>query len=201
MKATVKAELRTAVSQAVRTVAQFSPSVLDLQGSLNLRGLLPDIRHFQRQMALESPPPTVAHLTDGDDGAHLKVLLRVPDLDNPLLSHEMLRRMLEISRIVLEPVTRDQATEIFIDRMSEYLTVLQMVSTTSGLTDVTSNRTGDTLLYALGYFVSTGTAFGISRASVHLSPGRYSFGIIDGGTHRFQPTVWSCPTTVHVSLP
>jgi len=65
-----------------------------------------------------------------------------------------------------------------------------------------STRSGDTVICSQGYFTSTAVGFGVSTpAAGVLSPGRYSFGIINGGLHDIENILWTCPTTVRLNKP
>lgn len=69
-------------------------------------------------------------------------------------------------------------------------------------TVVDTNRAGDQVLYAKGYFASTQQGFGRSTpARSHLLPGRYGFGIMDGQNPRFDPVLWSVPYHGNIWLP
>ncbi len=119
------------------------------------------------------------------------------------ISYDSLLNTIVKSGLPLEKVDPDQAEEIFVDRLAEFMAV-QLTAPSGGGTQtiVDSNRSGDTVLYAKGYFTSTGTAFGVSTpATAYLAPARYSFGIIDAGTIKFDGIVWSCPTRVRLNQP
>jgi hypothetical protein len=136
---------------------------------------------------------------DGPNGDPLPVLVQVPDLHNVNKSYERLLGSLRKSELPLKEVSWESAEETFVDRLSEFLAV---ESSDLAHTVVNSNRQGDTVIYAKGYFISTGTAFGISNPAVsYLSAGRYSFGIMDSGNPRFDNIVWTCPTVVRLDLP
>jgi hypothetical protein len=133
----------------------------------------------------------------------LPVLVRVPDLHSLEASYSGLLQSLRNSNLQLEGIEDPYAEQIFVDRLSEFLAV-QSASSVSPppMTIVNSNRGGDTVIYAKGYFASTGTAFGVSTpATGYLSKARYSFGIMDSGAPRFANIVWSCPATVRLDLP
>jgi hypothetical protein len=160
-----------------------------------------------------SEPQYVAILKDdGPDREQLPVIVQVPDLNSIITSYRSLLNALRKSNLTLEKVDSKSSQEIFTERLSEFLVVgsdggpptNQNISEeqTTGLTTVNSNRAGDTVLYAKGYFVSTGTAFGISTPAKRLLPrGRYSFGIMEAGGPRFEEILWTCPTAVKLNLP
>jgi hypothetical protein len=172
--------------------------------------VIDDVVHYRLQVALLQGAhlaPAVAAFKDKDTGETLPVLLRVPSLSRVEATYDFLRGLLANSKIPVANVTPETADKIFVDRLAEFIAV----GTSSGAavsavvadTIVESNRAGDIILYAKGYFTSTGTAFGKSkRARRQLIPaGRYSFGIIDGGVAKFDNIVWDCPTTVSLPLP
>ena len=170
-----------------------------------IESVLPDVIHFRRQSRrLESVhfPQYVAFFRDNDDdhAEEFPIPIKVPDLDNIKTSYYALIQMLEGSDFRFGEVKPDHAENIFVDRLAEFLSV-RPSSDAGDPTIVRSNRKGDTIIYAKGFFTSTGTALGISTASCYLDSGRYSFGIIDSGRHRWQNIVWTCPTTVKVDLP
>jgi hypothetical protein len=222
MKPSVSTKFREVVSNLVR-----QPN-LDALGQtfeatpgrkVSFGSVLPDVLYFDLQTRVLRRQAEKQYAAifqdDGPKAERLPVLVRIPELDNVHPSYGRLLEALSKSDIPLETVSPEEAREIFVDRLSEFLAARVAVppgpaglppdgaysSSTSALTIVHSNRNGDTVLYALGYFTSTGTAFGISTpARGHLS-GRYSFGIIDSGTHRFDNVIWTCPTTVKLNLP
>jgi hypothetical protein len=106
--------------------------------------------------------------------------------------------------VTLRLVTEGEAKQIFADRVSDFILSRVMATGASTVSDtiVDSRRKGDTVLYAMGYFFSTGLACGTSTpATVQLPPGRYSFGIMNHGVPDFEPVVWSIPTADgHVDL-
>jgi hypothetical protein len=168
--------------------------------------VLPEIRHFNYQMTrLQGSFRQQAAFfrDDGPKGDFLPLLVMVPDLDRPGESYDRLLFALNQSKIPIEGITSEQATQIFVARLSEFLASQLAPSThIPRETIVHSNRSGDTVICAKGYFLSTGTAFGVSSpATGYLPQARYSFGIIDSGMHIFENIVWTCPTTLKINLP
>lgn|GEM_PF-5952684 len=180
--------------------------------------VLPDIRHFRAQAKRfreRSVRPYVAVMYDEDDSAKvngLDVPIRVDDLVDLDRSYSQALRVLKRSKIQLKQLHYVEAMEAaFTERLAE--AAAQMFAMTYAQvngprvvskqdTTVDSNRSNDTILYAKGYFLSTGTAFGVSTpATAYLVPSRYSFGIMESGGPRFENIVWSCPTNVRLKLP
>ena len=196
----VTEQLRSVVSKFVRDVEQLRIGPIEQR----FRALLPDIFHFREQtlgLAQYGLTPRVVIFNDDDDnGTRLPVLLQIPDLSNVAWSYEQALGAFEQSDLEIEEVEPAAARNIFIDRLAEFIVA---ASASAGApTTVNSNRHGDTLLYAKGYFTSTGTAFGVSTPAVAQLSGRYSFGIVDNGKHRFDSVVWTCPNAnVRVDLP
>jgi hypothetical protein len=207
MKPQVSREFRKIVAEIVRFPAGQIGSPWSPPYAPPFNRAFPDVQHFRSQtteLERRSVPQFAASFRDdspGDDS--LLVLVQVPDLESVEKSYEYLLGLLQKSNFRLEKVDGEEAEEIFVDRLSEFLTMQSIpVSQSASKTIVNSNRAGDTVIYAKGYFVSTGTAFGMSTPAVrYLSPGRYSFGIIDSGNPRFDNIVWSCPATVRLDLP
>ena len=170
----------------------------------------PDVVYFRHQMRAlvrQSEPAYVAMFKDADDArTNLPVVVRVPDLHNLQTPYYFLLESLGKSGLKLEKINANDAQEVFIDRLSEFV-VAAITQAGSGATlpptVVNSNRHGDTVLYAKGFFVSTGAGFGVSTpATGYLSRGRYSFGIMDSGMPRFEGIVWDCPhPNVRLNLP
>jgi len=169
--------------------------------------VVPDCQYFHSQtraLRQRSARQYAAFFRDdGVDGERLPVLVRVPDLHSIEASYSGLLKSLSNSDLQLEGIEDNYAEQIFVDRLSEFLAVQSTSSVPpTPVTIVNSNRGGDTVIYAKGYFASTGTAFGVSTPTKgYLSKGRYSFGIMDSGTPRFANIVWSCPATVRLDLP
>jgi hypothetical protein len=180
--------------------------------------ILPDIRHFRAQAERfreRSVRPYVAVLYDEDDSAKvngLDVPIRADDLNNMDRSYLQAMKVLDRSKIQLKQLPDVEAMEAaFVDRLTEaaaqmfaqtYAQINGPMVVSGRQTTVNSNRSNDTILYAKGYFLSTGTAFGVSTpATAYLVPSRYSFGIMDSGGPRFENIVWSCPADVRLKLP
>jgi hypothetical protein len=207
MRPRVSPELRKEVSSFVRTHDLQRGSRWTWRRSPpGFESVLPDVQHFHSQttqLELRSVPQyAVSFKDDGPDGELLLVLVQVPDLHSVKASYDLLLETLRKSNLPLEKVTPRDAEEIFVDRLSEFLAVQSISLAPSTATVVNSNRNGDTVIYAKGYFTSTGTALGVSTPAVgYLSSGRYSFGIIDSGNPRFENIVWTCPADVQLNLP
>jgi len=177
------------------------PPALDRERA---EAILPDVARFRAQSyrALRTKITQMAGFLkdEGPMGERLPVLVQIPNSFRVMESYEKLLEDLQSSRMELFKVNAKEAEEIFIHRLSEFLAVSS--SPTTPPTVVNSNRGGDTVLYAKGYFLSTGTALGVSTPATGALPsGRYSFGILDNGTYRFENIVWTCPATVRLNLP
>jgi len=213
---TVEAALRQAVKEAFaweEPSEYYTPTRrTHTRRPALVRALAPDIALFRAQIEeLEQRqiPQLVAQYRD-EDGGILPIPL-VADLLDFERSYVKLYEAMVASSIKTDVAAPAQAQEILADRMSEFLAVRSSggggdpyaASTAAGAaTTVYSNRVGDTVIYCKGYFVSTAAGFGTSTpASGTLAQGRYSFGIIDAGTQRFEGIVWSCPAQVRLSLP
>ena len=185
---------------------EFVPRGILYSGE-KFRSVTSDIAHYRRQvkeLEFRSMPSLAALFKDEEPGGEeFPILLQVPDFENFAESYSTLEYWLKESQVKVVHVTPLEAESIFVDRMAEFLAVSSTAgSSTPADTIVRSNRKGDTIVYAKGYFTSTGTAFGISTpANKQLPAGRYSFGIVDSGSHRFENVMWSCPTTVKLNLP
>lgn len=165
-----------------------------------------DITHYQlqvRELQRADIPPTVAAFKEEDSGKTVPILLQVPSLAHVKEGYEFLRGLLVDSKIPVETVNAQTAHAIFVDRLTEFIAVGASTNSTVADTIVRSNRGGDIVLYAKGYFTSTGTAFGTSNPAQRrlIPPGRYSFGIIDGNVRKYHNIVWDCPATVRLPLP
>ena len=209
MRPRVSRQFRDAVHEIVRLgyVPERS-NIIAPTFRLPSNSSLLDVSYFHlqtREIRVNSTSQYAAFFHEAEfDGDSFPVLVQVPDLDNFNASYEYLLLSLEKAKFKLEQVAPPQATEIFVDRLAEFLSVEVTAGSTPirANTIVNSNRHGDTVIYAKGYFVSTGTAFGLSTpAQRYLAPGRYSFGIMDSGQPKFQNVVWNCPTTVRLDLP
>jgi len=181
-------------------------------GSIPIHDILPDVDHFRRQLSTlhdGGAPPLVVYLHDRDpiDVSHereIPVTVKFPNLQNIRFSIEAMLQAIQQSKLKSESVSEDNARTIFSDRLSDFIVSRAIASGGSILTDtiIDSKRSGDTVLCAMGYFYSTGTACGTSTpATVKLLPGRYSFGILNGNVPDFENTVWAIPTANgHVTL-
>jgi len=171
-----------------------------------MASILPDVIRFRyqsRELQHRNLPQYAAFFRDdGPDGEELPILVEVPNLRKVETSYSSLLNTLEKSNFRFEKVEPPSAEEIFVDRLAEFLSVRPSAASQSNRTIVHSNRRGDTVIYAYGYFTSTGTAFGVSTpASKSLASGRYSFGIIESGKERWENIVWTCPNIVQLNLP
>jgi hypothetical protein len=136
------------------------------------------------------------------------VLVKVPGLHSETRgpSYERFLEVLRGGGLRIERVERNIARKTFVKGLAEFLVTRASSGVSSGppVTVVHSNRRGDTVLYAFGFFLSTGTAFGTSTpALVALPSGRYSFGIMQAAGPRYESFVWGIPslTPVTVNLP
>jgi hypothetical protein len=158
--------------------------------------------------------PYVAVLYDEDDEKRtrgLNVPIQADDLNDARRSYSRAIDVVEQSGIELKEVDSSEALEAFVERLAEAMaqmfanSYLQMGGPPvlgNKATTVCSNRANDTILCAKGYFLSTGTAFGVSTPAYgYLVPSRYCFGIMEPGGPRFENVLWSCPTTVRLRLP
>jgi hypothetical protein len=174
-----------------------------------LRPVVPDLARFNAQsdeFRSRWRKQVAAKFRDDTEKGAVEVLL-APDLLDFEQSYDALTEVMRNSGIATEAVDESRAEEIFVDRVAEFLTAYSARGSSGGggsssaNTIVHTNRHGDSVLYCLGYFVSTATAFGISTpASIKLK-GRYSFGIVDSGVQKFDGIVWTCPAVVGVDLP
>jgi hypothetical protein len=176
--------------------------------NLRLGSVLGDIMHFHFQMRLLAGGSFTQYAVrlgyDGPQKEPVPVLVQIPDLHRAKESYEQLLESLDKSNLKFDKVDAQVGRDIFVDRLSEFLTVRSATfSAQAGvkLTIVNSNRHGDTVLYAKGYFVSTGMALGVSTPAQGQLSGTYSFGIMDSGKARFESTLWSCPAVVKLNLP
>jgi hypothetical protein len=207
MKPRVSPEFREIVAEIVRFPGGVIGSQWTPPYAPPFNSALPDVQHFRSQR-IELTRRSVSQFAasfrdDGPDGDSLLVLVQVPDLTSVEESYQRLLSSLQKSNFLLEKLDWERAEEIFVDRLSEFLSMQSSsVPQSTSKTIVNSNRAGDTVIYAKGFFISTGTAFGMSTPAVgYLSQGRYSFGIMDSGNPRFDNIVWSCPATVRLDLP
>jgi hypothetical protein len=171
-----------------------------------MESVLPDVIHFHyqaRELKRRSVSQHAAFFHDGSpNGEELPILVMVPDLDNVETSYYSLVKTLKESNLRVDAVEPNKAEEIFVDRLTEFMSVESWGAAPLMPTTVNSRRGGDTIIYAKGFFTSTGTAFGVSTpASASLVAGRYLFGIVDSGRQRWENILWTCPTTVQLNLP
>lgn len=162
-----------------------------------------DIGHYRRQIdELQSNGLPYYVALFKDEGETLPVLLQLPDFTRIQSSYMELAAVIRGSNLKVAEVSKAEAQKIFVDRVAEFLMVSGS-STPATPTTVHSKKNGDTILYAKGYFTSTGTAFGVSTpASFALKPGRYSFGVMASGKPKFDPILWTCPhSNVRIKLP
>jgi hypothetical protein len=192
--------------------------------SQTLDSLSPQIaRYSQQAQALDRAgvTPYAAIFIDAENRtARLPtpVVVAEDQLADPVRFYRETLEILDKAGLPLEPTDPDVLKEAFIDRLAEHLTIAdpplafgrehqQFPPGRVGvggltLTEVHTNREKDTVLVCDGYFASTATGFGVSTPAVgELTPGRYSFGILDGGQRRFDGVVWSCPRIVTLDLP
>lgn len=200
MKPNVSTELRSNVAKLVK----FASSLGRGQAVERYQLFLPDAFHFylqNQEFQRHSIKPLIGMFKDDLSGEKLPVVIQIIDITNFETSFKATLRRVREGGLELAEATVQEANEIFIDRLSEFIAVKQQ-TTSATPTIVHSNRSGDTVLYAKGYFFSTATAFGVSNpATGFLTPGRYSFGILDNGIQRFDNIVWTCPTTVQLNKP
>jgi len=210
MRPAVSSKLRQTVSDLVSRlqVSAGDENYYDATGRRHrLGGLSSDLVHFRDQTkilddcSIKQYAAIFTYNGSREDSA--PVIVQVPDLDRPRESYEGLLDALRKSDVRIDKVDSKVAQDIFIDRASEFLAARSAALNAPAvtLTVVNSNRSGDTVLYAKGYFVSTGMALGISTPAKGSLSGTYSFGIMDSGNPRFESVLWSCPTTVRLNLP
>jgi len=170
-----------------------------------MESVLPDVIHFRyqaKELKRRSVSQHAAVFHDGPNREEFPILVKVPDLDNVETSYFSLVKTLKESNLRVDAVEPDKAEEIFVNRLTEFMSVESWGAAPPMPTTVNSNRKGDTVIYAKGYFASTGTAFGVSTpASGSLVAGRYLFGIVDSGRQRWEDILWTCPTVVQLNLP
>lgn len=108
-------------------------------------------------------------------------------------------------------VHAEDARTAFFDRLAEAIAIRLIAANSHPSSppsdyhvDVTSNRSGDEILYANGHFYSTRTHLGYSACSGWLAANRYSFGIHYQGVPKFHPVLVTVPlqnSPHHVPLP
>jgi hypothetical protein len=212
MRPQVPGGLRRAVSRLLREPPldeqlTFEATLFDDIGRRYWFGdVFPDVRHFRYQhevlQNLRVSQYVAIFKDDGPAQEPLPIPVRVPDLQKPQASYNRFLDFVSKWDLQLEKVDAESLEGIFVDRLSEFLAVQNSTALqATTLTTVHSNRKGDTVLCAKGYFTSTGMGFGVSTPAQGFLTGRYSFGIIDSGIPRFYPVVWSCPTTARIKLP
>ena len=187
--------------------------------------ILPDVEYFleqQRVFEREKISQVAAKLDVADKGSDSKapsgeIIVRAPDLVMGVHeNYSKLLTALEASDLKLRRVESDEAAWIFRNGLLDFLGKREGQSFLSSAffahstippltvnTIVNSNRAGDTIIYSKGFFLSTGTAFGVSTpARRALLPGRYCFGIVDGGAPKYENLLWPVAPQgpVHVRL-
>jgi hypothetical protein len=205
--AIIAREVREIIGRIV--YGENAPEKLEASGrSIPIHDVLLDLNYFQRQMA-SHVSPIVVYLKDHDPvevarEREIPIVAKFSDLTDFHSSIERIFQAASQSGLKADTVSQHEGMEIFGDRLSDFIVSRATASGGSAMTDtiIDSNRIGDTVLYAMGYFYSTGTACGRSTpATVKLLPGRYSFGIMNGHIPDFDGTVWAVPTANgHVSL-
>lgn len=216
MRPKVSEDLRRQVAELVES-APYPFKYIDWikrYGEGRFASFIPDVYHFgyqNRELSDRKIPQFAAHFRDeGPNGEILPVIVRAPDLQNLPTSYERFLQTLGATKLPLGEVSPETARNIFIDRLAEFIAVGGHLTPPSSMTQtiavtqtiVNSKRNGDTVIYCQGYFTSTAAGFGVSTPAVGvLSPGRYSFGIINGGLHDFENILWTCPATVKLNKP
>jgi hypothetical protein len=180
---------------------------------IELADLVRDEQRFRLQEArLLGSPGLLVELVD-DDGLSGQQQIDVPvDLD---LASGISGRV-RIARIAqrladggLSPRLADAAemSDAFYDRVSETIAMrAHHISTARwmGSADTISSTTsGDDILCAKGWFLSTGSVVGQSACTITKKPGRYSLGVCAGAVTRYHPHVFNlpCSTAIHLNLP
>jgi hypothetical protein len=205
MRPEVQEDLRQRVEELVGSARSKFTDWLQSYGEARFASFVPDVLRFdfQRRVLSRRQIPQFAALfrDDGPNGEILPVVVLAPDLQNLDTSYERFLETLRSTKLPLEKVSPETAQNIFIDRLAEFIAVRRAWTATNASssvtqTIVTSNRSGDTVICCQGYFTSTAAGFGTSNPAVGvLSPGRYSFGIMNGGLHDFENILWTCPST------
>jgi hypothetical protein len=172
------------------------------------RGIQEDLNTFRQARetgASQEHPFFAAEFHDEDDSNHLLEVLVAPVLFGPGVSR--LLAALQRSKVPVRSVSDLEAQNIVADRAAEFIAASAAPDGggrgSGSATVVDSNRSGDTIVFCKGYFVSTATGFGVSTPAMRrISKGRYSFGIVEAnGSHRFDNTLWTCPAQVRLNLP
>ena len=155
---------------------------------------------FQARSVSQSDPQYFALFTDHDKKERIPI--PVDQTEDPATVLKQLEKCAELTR-TSDP---DEAVDVFSERFAEFY--MQAENPPPGIinllqgTVVNSNRAGDIVLFAKGFFLSTGAAFGTSTPAVRQIPdGRYSFGILETGMPKFESVVWNCPAIVKLNLP
>ncbi len=199
-------EVREKIGRIVH--GAVAPEKLQALGqAISIHDVLSDVHHLQQQTAHDTPQIAV-YLNDRDPienkTREVPVVAKFSNLLN--LNHciDALFKAIHLSKLKANKITASDGRQIFADRLADFLVSRATAGSSSSAVDtvIDSNRTGDVVLYAMGYFYSTGTACGTSTpATVKLLPGRYSFGIMQGSIPDFDSTVWAIPTANgHVTL-
>jgi hypothetical protein len=186
---------------------EASPELQALGRAIPIHDVLSDVHYFQQQAANHASQIAV-YLNDHDPIENklreIPVVAKFPDLHNLRYSIDVLSSSIGQSKLKAEQVSARQGREIFADRLADFIVSRATAHGHSAAANIVidSNRTGDIVLYAMGYFYSTGTACGTSTpAIVQLLSGRYSFGIVNASIHDFDGTIWAIPTADgHVRL-
>jgi hypothetical protein len=151
-------------------------------------------------------PFYAATFRDEDDDNQILDVVVAPLIRGPQITR--LLTDLQHSQVPVRTVSAHEAENIVVDRAAEFIAARSgggggRGSASGRTTVIDSNRTGDTIVYCNGYFVSTATAFGVSTPATKAIPkGRYTFGIVQAdGSHRFDRTLWTCPARVRLPLP
>lgn len=171
-------------------MAEFQADVAHLKQQLQVfadNGILPRVAKFRDETAREM---------------EIEIPIRVDNLDDVGRASSATYAKLRKGGLTLRSVSPENFEELFVTSLAEFIAA-GTSSAVGSLTTVQSNRSGDTVLVAKGYFLSTSEGFGVSTpATAYLTPGRYSFGILKpDGSSEFQPIVWTCPCVVRLNLP
>jgi hypothetical protein len=212
MRPKVPDDLRQAVEGLVESAPSQFTHWVNQYGERRLASFAPDVFRFDYQSKILSqrriPQLAAQFRDDGPDGEMLPVVVLAPDLHNVARSYQGFTETLRETKFLLEEVSPETARKIFEDRLAEFIAVRMAWTANNALstltqTIVTSNRSGETVICCQGYFTSTAAGFGTSNPAVGiLSPGRYSFGIMNNGVHDFEGILWTCPsTTVRLRKP
>lgn len=174
-------------------------------------------RHFEyRQL-----PQYVVDFRTASSGDRVSVPLQAPlgggwgGLFSGPYDYQLYKRQAETMReqgASVHEATSSECKRIFIDRLAEFLRTRFLSpppappkwpppSEPDDLTVVETLQHGVKVIYAKGYFISTKTAFGrATPAKRYLPPGRYSFGVLDKQTPRFEHILWDVPSPEAIKL-